>query len=132
MADPVEVVAAVIRRGGRYLITRRLDGAHLAGLWEFPGGKTLPAEKPEDALRRELREELGVDASVGDLIEAVTWTYPEKTVSILFFHCTALGEPCPQERQEMLWVEAADLPRYAFPAADRRLVERLSRAGLAS
>jgi 8-oxo-dGTP diphosphatase len=132
VADPVEVVAAVIRRGSRYLITRRRDGAHLGGLWEFPGGKTLPGEKPEDALRRELREELGVDPSVGDLIDAVTWTYPEKTVRILFFHCTALGEPCPQERQEMLWVEAAELSRYAFPAADLQLVERLSRAGLAS
>ena len=132
MAGPVEVVAAVIQRGGRYLITRRLEGAHLAGLWEFPGGKTLPAEKPEDALRRELQEELGVAASVGDLIEAVTWTYPEKTVRILFFRCTAHGEPCPQERQEMRWVEAAELLRYPFPAADLQLVERLARPGLAS
>lgn len=132
MAGPIEVVAAVIERGGRYVITRRLEGTHLAGMWEFPGGKILPAEKPEDALRREIREELGVAASVGDLIEAVTWTYPEKTVRILFFRCTIHGEPCPQQRQEMRWVEAAELPTYAFPAADRRLVERLARAGLAS
>ena len=75
----------------------------------------MPAEAPEDALRRELQEELGLAASVGDLIETVTWTYPEKTVRILFFRCTALGEPCPQERQEMRWVEAAELPRYPFP-----------------
>ena len=126
MADPVEVVAAVVQRDGRYLITRRLEGTHLAGLWEFPGGKILPAEEAESALRRELREELGVDASVGELIEAVTWTYPEKTVRILFFRCSVHGEPCPQERQEMLWVEPADLPRYAFPAADLRLIERLA------
>ena len=76
MADPVEVVAAVVQRDGRYLITRRLEGTHLAGLWELPGGKILPAEEAESALRRELREELGVEASVGELIEAVTWTYP--------------------------------------------------------
>ena len=132
MIDAVEVVAAVIERAGRYLITRRLEGTHLAGLWEFPGGKTQPAETPEGALRRELREELGVEASVGELIEEATWTYPEKTVRILFFRCTVLGEPCPQERQEMLWVKAADLGRYAFPAADLRLVERLARAGHAS
>jgi 8-oxo-dGTP diphosphatase len=132
VAGPVEVVAAVIQRDGRYLITRRLEGTHLAGMWEFPGGKILPTEKPEDALRREIREELGVTASVGDLIEAVTWTYPEKTVRVLFFRCTIHGEPCPQQGQEMRWVEAAELPTYAFPAADRRLVERLARAGLAS
>ena len=128
MPDPVEVVAAVVERAGRYLITRRLEGTHLAGLWEFPGGKVLPGEKPEDALRRELKEELGVDPAVGELIETVDWTYPEKTVRILFFRCAVQGEPCPQERQEMLWVEAGELPTYRFPAADFRLVERLARA----
>lgn len=127
LAEPIEVVAAVVERGGSYLITRRLEGTHLAGLWEFPGGKILPAEKPEDALRREMMEELGVEASVGELLEAITWTYPEKTVRILFFRCAVRGEPCPRERQEMLWVEAAELSTYRFPAADLRLVERLAR-----
>ena len=126
-AAVVDVVAAVIERDGRYLITRRLEGTHLAGLWEFPGGKILPGEKPEDALRRESKEELGVEATVGELIETVDWTYPEKTVRILFFRCAVQGEPCPQERQEMLWVEAAELPAYRFPAADLGLVERLAR-----
>ena len=124
--DPVEVVAAVIERGGRYLITRRLEGTHLAGSWEFPGGKVGLAERPGAALRRELKEELGVDATVGDLVEAVTWSYPEKTVRILFFRCALHGEPCPQEGQEMRWAEGPALPTYAFPEADRRLVERLS------
>jgi len=124
----VEVVAAVVQRDGRYLITRRLAGTHLAGFWEFPGGKTLPGEKPEDALRRELHEELGVETEVGELIETVDWTYPEKSVRLLFFRCALLGEPCPQERQEMLWVEAAQLQEYQFPAADLRLVQRLARA----
>ena len=127
MSDLIEVVAAVVERSGCYLITRRLEGTHLAGLWEFPGGKIRPAEKPEDALRREMKEELGVETSVGELIESVTWAYPEKTVRILFFRCLLQGEPCPQERQEMLWVEAAKLPAYRFPAADLRLVERLAR-----
>jgi len=128
MPAVVEVVAAVVERDGRYLITRRLEGTHLAGLWEFPGGKTLPGEKPEDALRRELQEELGVEAEVGELIETVDWTYPEKSVRLLFFRCALRGEPCPQERQEMLWVEAGELSKYQFPAADLRLVERLARA----
>ncbi len=128
MTAVVEVVAAVVERDGRYLITRRLEGTHLAGLWEFPGGKMLPGEKPEDALRRELQEELGVEAEVGELIETVEWTYPEKSVRLLFFRCALRGEPCPQERQEMRWVEAAQLQEYQFPAADLRLIERLARA----
>ncbi|HUO62083.1 MAG TPA: 8-oxo-dGTP diphosphatase MutT [Terriglobales bacterium] len=127
MSDPIQVVAAIVERGGSYLITRRLEGTHLAGLWEFPGGKIRPAEKPEDALRREMKEELGVETSVGDLLESVTWTYPEKTVRIFFYRCALQGEPCPQERQEMRWVEAARLPGYRFPEADLRLVERLAR-----
>ena len=128
MVDPVDVVAAVIQRESRYLITRRNEGTHLAGLWEFPGGKVGAAEAPEVALRRELREELGVDATVGDLVETVTWTYPEKTVRILFFRCVLQGEPCPREGQEMRWAEGPALSTYAFPDADRRLVERLSHA----
>jgi 8-oxo-dGTP diphosphatase len=128
MPGVVEVVAAVVERDGRYLITRRLEGTHLAGLWEFPGGKSLPGEKPEDALRRELQEELGVEAEVGELIETVDWTYPEKGVRLLFFRCALRGEPCPQERQEMLWVEAGELSKYRFPPADLRLIERLARA----
>lgn len=122
------MAAAVVERDGRYLITRRLEGTHLAGLWEFPGGKILPAETPVEALRREIREELGVEACVGELIEAVDWTYPEKRVRISFYRCAVHGEPCPQERQEMLWIEAARLPAFSFPAADLRLVERLAGA----
>ena len=123
----VEVVAGVVERDGRYLITRRLEGTHLAGLWEFPGGKLLPGERPEDALRRELREELGVEAAVGELMETVDWAYPEKSVRLLFFRCALAGEPTPLEGQEMRWVAAADLRSYNFPDADATLIARLSR-----
>ena len=125
--EAVEVVAAVIERDSRYLITRRLEGTHLAGLWEFPGGKLLPGEQPEDALRRELKEELGVEVAVGELIQTVDWTYPEKTVRLLFFRCALAGEPAPLEGQEMRWVAAADLASYSFPEADATLIAGLSR-----
>ena len=124
---PVPVVAAVIELEGRFLITRRLDGTHLAGLWEFPGGKILPAEEPEDALRRELKEELGVEAAVRELIQTVDWTYQEKSVRLHFFRCVLAGEPAPLEGQEMRWVAGADLPSYTFPDADARLIAQLSR-----
>jgi len=123
----VEVVAAVVERAGRYLITRRLEGTHLAGLWEFPGGKILPGEKPEDALKRELKEELGVEATVSELIQTVDWTYPEKSVRLLFFRCALAGEPAALEGQEMRWVAAADLRSFHFPDADATLIARLSR-----
>lgn len=125
--EAVHVVAAVIERDGRYLITRRLEGTHLAGLWEFPGGKSLPGENPADALRRELKEELGVEAAVGEPIETVDWSYPEKSVRLRFFRCTLAGEPAPLEGQEMRWVAAGDLPSYSFPEADATLIARLSR-----
>ena len=127
MPAAVEVVAAVVERAGRYLITRRLEGTHLAGLWEFPGGKILPGEKPEDALKRELKEELGVEATVSELIQTVDWTYPEKSVRLLFFRCALAGEPRPLEGQEMRWVAAADLRSFHFPDADATLIARLSR-----
>jgi mutator protein MutT len=125
--EAVEVVAAVVERDGRYLITRRLEGTHLAGLWEFPGGKILPGEQPENALRRELKEELGVDAAVGELIQTVDWTYPEKSVRLLFFRCALAAEPTPLEGQEMRWIAGADLRSYSFPEADATLIARLSR-----
>ena len=126
MAEVVEVVAAVIERDGRYLITRRLQDTHLAGLWEFPGGKIGPGEPPEAALKRELSEELGVTAEVGELLESVDWSYPEKTVHILFFRCAILDEPRPLQGQEMLWIQAAELPSRRFPEADARLIRRLA------
>ena len=119
------MVAAVIERDGKILITRRPEGSHLAGLWEFPGGKPEPGETFADALRREIREELGALASVGERISTVEWEYPDKRVRLSFFRCGIHGEPRPLEGQEMAWVTPADLARYEFPPADARLIEQL-------
>jgi 8-oxo-dGTP diphosphatase len=123
----VEVVAAVIERAGRILIARRHAGSHLGGLWEFPGGKRQPGETPEAALVREVREELDVKVTVGELLDDVEWTYPEKMVRLLFFRCALDGEPRAAEGQEIAWVAPADLDRYEFPPADEGLVARLRR-----
>jgi 8-oxo-dGTP diphosphatase len=125
--DPIEVVAGVIEREGRILITRRPAGAHLAGLWEFPGGKPKPGESRESALRRELREELDLDVTVGEPIETVEWQYPDRRMRLVFLRCQAHGEPRPLEGQEMAWVRPADLGQYAFPPADAALLGRLTR-----
>jgi 8-oxo-dGTP diphosphatase len=126
--EVVEVVAGLIRdERGRYLITRRRQGTHLEGLWEFPGGKREPDESLAQSLQRELHEELGGRFAVGELVETVRWTYPEKTVVLSFFHCRLEeGAIEPREGQLMQWVAAADLQRYDFPPADATLLARLT------
>jgi mutator protein MutT len=123
----IEVVAGVIERDGKILIARRRAGAHLGGLWEFPGGKPEPGESLEAALRREIEEELAASATVGERIETIDWCYPDKRVRLHFFRCGLRGEPRALEGQEMAWVSPHDLRRYEFPAADAALIERLSR-----
>ncbi len=125
--EAIEVVAAVIERDGKLLITRRPEGSHLSGLWEFPGGKPQPGETFEQALRREIDEELGAEVSVGERIETIEWQYPDKQVRLVFFRCDVRGEPRPLEGQEMAWVTPAELARYEFPPADAALIQRLRR-----
>ena len=127
MPDVVEVVAALIQDDeGRYLITRRRGGSHLAGMWEFPGGKREPGESLEEALRRELIEELSATFSVGEKVETVSWQYPERTVVLHFYRCRfESGTIEPLEQQAMEWVEPARLAELEFPPADRELIARL-------
>jgi len=128
--ETVEVAAALIQdASGRYLIARRRAGTHLAGLWEFPGGKREPDETLEQCLRRELTEELGADFAVQERVETVRWEYPEKTVLLHFYRCTMdRGTIAPLEGQALAWVSPDELDAYEFPAADLALIDRLRRA----
>ena len=121
----IVVLAAVVEQDGAFLLTRRLEGTHLAGTWEFPGGKCEPNESHEDCLRRELIEELGVDATIGEEIFTITHTYPERAVELHFRRCTLHGAPTPQIGQEMMWARREDLGALEFPEADRELIEQL-------
>ncbi len=87
----IEVSAAIIFRDGKLLIAQRHTASHLGGLWEFPGGKREPGETSEQCLVREIREELGVEISVGELFEEVSHTYPEKSVHLKFFFCQVIS-----------------------------------------
>jgi 8-oxo-dGTP diphosphatase len=121
----IAVVAAVIEHDGAFLVTRRQSGVHLAGLWEFPGGKIEPTETHEEALRREIREELGADVAVNRLVYYTVHGYDDRTVSLYFYRCTLKGEPVPQLGQQMRWVARAELPTLGFPPADEELIKRL-------
>ena len=120
------VVAAVIQDRGTFLITRRQAGVHLAGMWEFPGGKIAPPETHVDALRREIREELGADVDVGELVLSTVHAYAEKTVSLFFYHCTLIGVPRPLLGQEMRWATREEMGTLGFPAADAELIRILT------
>jgi mutator protein MutT len=122
----IVVLAAVIERDGRLLVRRRLDHTHLAGLWEFPGGKCEALETHDECLRRELMEELGVDAAIGDEIVVTEHAYPDRTVRLHFRRCTIAGAPQPRLGQQMQWVTREDLGTLEFPEADRTLIETLS------
>jgi 8-oxo-dGTP diphosphatase len=121
----IAVVAAVIEHDGAFLVTRRQSGVHLAGMWEFPGGKIDPAETHEQALRREMREELDADVEVNELVYYTVHGYDDRTVSLYFYRCTLIGQPTPQLGQEMRWVLRAELPTLGFPPADAELIARL-------
>jgi mutator protein MutT len=120
------VVAAVIQRDDHFLVTRRQEGVHLAGLWEFPGGKINPDESHREALSREIREELDADLEVDDLVLATTHTYPEKTVRLYFYRCRLIGEPRPMIGQQLRWVTSDELRSLGFPAADSTLIRILT------
>jgi 8-oxo-dGTP diphosphatase len=121
------VVAAVVEENDAFLVTRRPAGVHLAGLWEFPGGKIDPSEGHADALRREMREELDTDVDVGALIFETTHAYPERTVSLYFYRCILRGQPRPLLGQEMRWVRRSEPRSLGFPPADEELITMLER-----
>ena len=122
---PIVVVAAIIERDNTFLLTLRPEGTHLAGHWEFPGGKVHDHETHAEALRREVFEELDAMVVIGDLAHTVTHAYPEKTVQLFFYRCDLLGEPKPMMGQEMRWIPKTELKALPFPEADRELIEQL-------
>ncbi|HEY2149739.1 MAG TPA: (deoxy)nucleoside triphosphate pyrophosphohydrolase [Vicinamibacterales bacterium] len=122
----IVVTAAVIERDGHFLVTRRPQGVHLQGLWEFPGGKCEAGESLVACLERELREELAVAAKVGDEILTTAHEYPDRRVELHFLACELLGVPSPQIYQEMRWASRAELTTLQFPPADAELIRLLS------
>ena len=123
------VVAAVLDRDGRILICQRAAGSRYALQWEFPGGKVEDGEAPRDALRRELEEELGIDAAIGREIVRYEYCYPGRDPILLIFFEVDLGDQEPRNLQfeALAWEVRERLPGYDFLEGDRDFVGRLVR-----
>ena len=121
----VVVTAAVIERDGMFLLTRRPDGVHLAGYWEFPGGKCDPGESHAACLEREIKEELDTAVRIGCEVFSVSHAYADRIVELHFFACELSGEPRAALGQEMRWVSRGELAALSFPPADEELIRML-------
>lgn len=123
----IEVVAAIIIRDGQVFATQRGYG-EWKGWWEFPGGKIEPGEGLEEALVREIREELNAEISVGELVDVVEWDYPSFHLTMHCFLCTLIsGTLCLNEHEAAAWLTADTLRSLQWLPADVILLDKISR-----
>lgn len=126
MDQVIRVVGAIIMRNGAILCAQRGPAGSLAGLWEFPGGKLEEGEAPEEALEREIREELGCVITVDRHVETTTHVYDFATISLATYLCTLMeGEPEPSEHSELRWVAPRALHELEWAPADLPAVARI-------
>ncbi len=126
-ASRIEVVVALIRdASGRVLVSRRRPGSHMAGFWEFPGGKRASGEAPRDALARELEEELGIRVRAAEPFMSLDHRYPDRDVALDVWSVSAFdGEPRALEGQQLDWVAPKSLRQIELLPADVAIVDRL-------
>lgn len=126
MSDRKRVTAAVLFRDGKVLVAQRGTGDPLADKWEFPGGKIEPGESPEVCLKRELQEELGIDASVGEYLCSSFFDYHHISIELMAYTCDWVsGQLEKKEHQNLLWVEPSKLKSLDMAPADWPIVDNL-------
>lgn len=123
----IRVVAAVVERDGRYLITQRRESAVLANLWEFPGGRVESGEQDEDALKRELRERLDAEAKIGKKLGEKLHEYEGYSVALVLYQAQLVeGRPLhPRRVKDFRWVASNEFDKYPFPDADQQTMDQL-------
>lgn len=126
----IRVVAAVLERDGKYLITQRRATAVLPLMWEFPGGRVEPGETDQQALERELHHRLAVTITVGKLMSFVSHPYESYIVDLFLYECTLLSEPVePRAVNAFGWVASGDFDQYPFTPADEASMTKLLGVG---
>jgi len=126
MRRKIRVVGAIIERDGRFLITQRPPTASLPMLWEFPGGRVEPGETDEEALARELREEMAIAVRVGSRAMHVEHAYEGYDIDFCVYHCVLTGGPIQHLRvHDHRWVCSSEFDNYEFPAADEKTIGKL-------
>ena len=119
-------IALIFNKNGELLIDQRLDEGLLGGMWEFPGGKQELGEKIEITIKRELKEELGIEIEVGDQLISFNHSYSHKNLRFVVLLCELIsGEPQPLASQQVCWVKPESICEYPFPAANTRIIQSL-------
>jgi A/G-specific adenine glycosylase len=120
------IVAAAIEKKGRYLLGKRPAKGMLGGLWEFPGGKVEAGESHEQALMREIREELGIEIAIGPRVASIAHSYSHFRITLHVYRCRHVGgKPHRHRHSEIKWVRRAEFKNYAFPSADLKFLHLL-------
>jgi 8-oxo-dGTP diphosphatase len=123
--ERIVVVALIAEREDKFLVARRLKGTHLAGCWEFPGGKVHANETNEAALEREIDEELGCRVVGLTAVFRTSHEYPGRTVELIFFRGKLVGTPAGRLGQELKWIPREEFASLEFPPADAELIDEL-------
>jgi 8-oxo-dGTP diphosphatase len=119
-------VAVIWNQAGQISIDKRKAGGSMGGLWEFPGGKVEAGETVAECIVREIREELGIEISVGEHLISIDHTYPAFQLTLIVHHCQHIsGIPQPIESDEVRWVDVSDLDDYEFPAANVEIINAI-------
>ncbi len=117
----LEIVAGLMQRNGTYLVAQRMADDAYGSLWEFPGGKIEPGETPEQALRREMAEELGVDVSIGRRVVAYEDESPTLKINVTLYECSIIGgEPVPLECSDVRWLTLEQIAEKPLAPADKK------------
>ena len=121
-------VGVIHNNQGEILIDRRLNRGEMAGLWEFPGGKIENDETVEECVKREIKEELGIEVAVGARLLTINHDYVKFTITLFVHYCQYLsGEPQTIECQEVRWVKVEEIHQYTFPQANIKIIDMLQR-----
>jgi 8-oxo-dGTP diphosphatase len=119
-------VAVIWNHSGQILIDRRKIGGTMGGLWEFPGGKIEVGETVAECIVREIREELGIEITVGEQLISIEHIYPQFQLTLIVHHCQHIsGTPQPIESDEIQWITVSDLDKYQFPAANVEIINAI-------